>query len=314
MWVSALVSPSWLRARIAQCCVLDATWYLPSVGRDARLEFTKARIPDSIRFDIDEVADPETSLPHMLPRSAEAFQQALQRLGIRPRTADPAETAIVCYSRNGAFIASARVWWTFRAFGFDRVFVLDGGFKAWLDAGYEIEAGEPRPNRENGECSAQAGSFPVGFRRDLLCSLTEIREYIRGVRAMQLMDARPRGRFHGIEPEPRPGLRRGHIPGARSIPYETLICNEGYSLRPPDELRRIFSSHIRHAALGTTMSIDGGAEAPLIASCGSGVTAAVVALALHELGVPDCAIYDGSWTEYGALADMPLETTQEPPV
>ncbi len=282
---------------------------MPATGKDTRAEFAKARIPGAVRFDIDEVADTETSLPHMLPRTAEAFQQALQRLGIHPKTANPAETAIVCYAKNGAFIASARAWWMFRVFGFDRVFVLDGGFKAWRDAGYELETGEPTlSNQDQGDATV-TDSFPVHFRQDLVSSLTEIQACIQGIRPIQLVDARSRGRFIGIEPEPRPGLRGGHIPGAQNVPYETLLCNDGCSLRSPDELRRIFASCVPHDALGTTLSGQSDANAPLVASCGSGVTAAIVALALHEIGIPDCAIYDGSWAEYGALAEMPVETS-----
>ncbi len=274
----SVVSTAWLGDRLGDPAlrILDATWYLPHLQRDARAEYRQAHIPGAQYFDIDAIADRRQGLPHMLPDAA-TFAEAVGALGIG------AGDHVVAYGGKN-LVASARVWWTFRAFGHDRVVVLDGGFPKWRDEGRPIEAGEP---------TTTARRFTARFHPELVTDLAAVRRNVE-TRVTQVVDARSAGRFAGTEPEPRAGLRGGHIPGSLSLPYDRLFGPDGM-LRSPDDLRRVFE--------GAGVALD----RRIATTCGSGVTACVLALGLDRVGRPDVAVYDGSWTEWGGRDDVPVE-------
>jgi thiosulfate/3-mercaptopyruvate sulfurtransferase len=273
-----LVGTDWLAKHLDEpdVRVVDGTWHMPQLGRDARSEFAQAHIPGAVFFDIDRIADHTTSLPHMLP-TADEFADAVGALGIGDGN------RVVVYDVRGV-VSAARVWWTFRVFGHDRVAVLDGGLRAWKAEGRPLEAGEPTPPRR---------VFRAWRRSELVRDLAAVREIV-ATRGEQLVDARSRGRFAGTEPEPRAGLRGGHIPGSVNLSYELLYRPDG-TLLPPDALRSAF--------------VEAGVDLghPIVTTCGSGVTASVLALALHLVGHSQVAVYDGSWTEWGGRADTPVE-------
>ena len=277
--MDAIVSTDWLAAHLREpdLRIVDGTWHMPQLKRDARTEFAQAHIPGAVFFDIDTIADRSTSLPHMLP-SAPEFAAAVGALGIG------SGDRIVVYDVRGV-VSAARVWWTFRVFGHDAVAVLDGGLRKWQAEGRPLESGEPKP---------AARSFAARLRPALVRDAAAMRENITS-RAAQVLDARSRGRFAGTEPEPRAGLRGGHIPGSLNLPYETLYRPDG-TLKPPDELR------------GAVTSSGVDLQRPVVTTCGSGVTASVLALALFQLGRADVAVYDGSWSEWGGRSDTPIET------
>jgi thiosulfate/3-mercaptopyruvate sulfurtransferase len=272
------VSTAWLDAHLGHggLRVVDATWYPPHLERDARREFHDAHIPDAVFFDIDDIADHDTPLPHMLP-TAERFARKVGALGI-----GSGDRVVVYGARN--LIASARVWWTFRAFGHERVAVLDGGFPRWK--------AERRP-LQSGPGTARPTEFRPSLRTDLVADLESVRANLRA-RSHQVVDARSVGRFVGSEPEPRPGLRPGHIPHSLNLPYDWLFA-EGGALLPIDALRTVFQR------AGVDL------DRPVIATCGSGVSACVLALGLHALGRKHTAVYDGSWTEWAGHPDTPVE-------
>jgi thiosulfate/3-mercaptopyruvate sulfurtransferase len=250
---------------------------MPQLKRDARAEFAQAHIPGAAFFDIDGIADHTTPLPHMLP-TPEAFAEAVGALGVG--TAD----RVVVYDVRGV-ISAARVWWTFRVFGHDRVAVLDGGLRAWTAEGRPVESGVPAPPRRE---------FRARLRPELVRDLAAMQKNLTA-RSEQVLDARSRGRFEGTEPEPRAGLRGGHIPGSLNLPYESLYRPDG-RLKPPEALRSAF------VIAGADL------DRPVTTTCGSGVTASVLALALHLLGHRRVAVYDGSWTEWGGRPDTPVES------
>jgi len=261
-----LVTLEWLAGQIGTpgLMVFDATFYLASEGRDAKAEFRAAHIPGTQFFDISVVADPDTSLPHMVP-SAGRFQTLLRMMGVSD------DSRLVFYDQKGV-ATSPRGWWLMGLFGHDRVAVLDGGLPGWVAAGQPTESGDapvPAP-----------GTFTARLRADRLRGLGDM---LDGAPAL-ILDARSRGRFSGAEPEPRPGLPGGHMPGARNIPSSTVAA--GGRMLPPANLRQIFE------AAG-----DDGTR-PVVTTCGSGITATVLTFARTVAGLPPGAVYDGSWTEW----------------
>jgi thiosulfate/3-mercaptopyruvate sulfurtransferase len=274
-----LVTTTWLAAHLgeADLRIVDGSWHMPQLKRDPHREFLDAHIPGAVFFDIDAIADRATSLPHMLPSETE-FGRAVGALGIGDGD------RIVVYDSRGV-ISAARVWWTFRAFGHDTVSVLDGGLRAWQAEGRPLESGAPTPRPQR---------FTAKLRPELVRTLAQVRANLTSHRE-QVLDARSRGRFAGTEPEPRAGVRGGHIPGSLNLPYETLYRPDA-TLRSTAELQRAFEEV--GIALGK----------PVVTSCGSGVTASVLALGLHLAGHQQVAVYDGSWTEWGGRDDTPVET------
>jgi thiosulfate/3-mercaptopyruvate sulfurtransferase len=276
---TGLVSTAWLAEHLhaPDLKVVDATWYLPTLQRDARAEHAAAHVPGAVYFDIDDIADEQSPLPHMLPSPAK-FSSRVRKLGLGDGT------RIVVYDAN-RYSASARVWWMFRVFGHSDIAVLDGGLVKWRAEGRPLDDRPVVPREAH--FSARQNHLLVRELEQIRANLVERRE--------QLVDARPAGRFRGTEPEPRPGLRGGHIPQSLNLPHLDLLAADG-TLRPPAELRARFD------AIGLELG------RPIVTSCGSGVTACTVALALHQLGLPDVAVYDGSWSEWGGRGDTPVES------
>lgn len=276
----ALVSSDWLAAHLddASVRVLDGSYHLPTAKRDAGAEFLAAHIPGAAFFDIEEICDPTNELPHMLP-TAEAFAAAAGMLGI------DASTHVVVYDAYG-LMSAARVWWMLRVFGHDRVSVLDGGFPKWRNEGHPTEAGPARDASRR---------FTATFRPDLVRARSDLVANL-GAPTFQVADARSNARFLAQAPEPRAGLRGGHIPGSASLPYTALLDPATQTLLPPDMLAKRFAE----AGLDPSR--------PIVASCGSGVTACVLALGLYTLGHTQTPVYDGSWSEWGLPDGPPVAT------
>ena len=275
-----LVTPTWLAAQQAEGCVkvMDASWYLPAEQRDPAAEFETTHIDGAVFFDIDGVRDPDNPLPHMLP-SPSLFGAEMAQLGISN------SDAVIVYDGAGLFSAP-RAWWTLRIFGHDNVAVLNGGLPAWRAANLPVVSGP---------ATSGAGTFEAGFWPELVRDLTQVLSNLEN-QAEQVVDARGRGRFDGSEPEIRPGVRSGHIPGSFNLPYPDLINATDKSLLPVERLKAAFTEH------GVDL------ERPIITTCGSGISAALLALALHVCGHAEVAVFDGSWTEWGSREDTPTET------
>lgn len=276
---SFLVSTEWLADHLGApgIAIVDGSWHLPKAGRNGAEEFLARHIPGAVHFDIDAIADKTTDLPHMLPDPV-AFSSAARQLGVGDGM------KIVVYDASGLFSA-ARVWWTFRAFGAEDVVVLDGGLPKWIAEGRPVAEGPAHPPQRH--FTARLNHALVADKADLLVASRKA-----GGEGPQILDARGAGRFRGEEPETRPGLRAGHIPGARNLPWESILT-EG-RLADPDRLLKAF------AEAGIDLA------RPVVTTCGSGVTASILALALAQLGRDQAPVYDGSWTEWGADPALPI--------
>ena len=275
-----IVDTAWLAEHLHApgMIVLDGSWHLPTTRRDPKAEFVSEHIPGAVFFDIDDLSDEKSSLPHMLPSTIK-FASRMKRMGIGDGM------KVVVYDTQGLFSA-ARVWWTFRAMGHEDVAVLDGGLKKWKAEGRPLEDGPPGKRFERHFTPLQN----TGLIRDM----ADIKEIV-AKRDTQLVDARSAARFEGREAEPRPGVRSGHIPGSRNVPAGSLLNADG-TLKSSTELLAIF----------TAAGVD--PKAPVVTTCGSGVTASIASLALAVIGQTNAAVYDGSWAEWGAEGGPPIAT------
>jgi len=276
--VDPVVSTSWLEARLGEpdLVILDASWYLPSSGRDAAEEYRQRHIPGAVFFDLDRASDPHSQWPHMFPGDDE-FSRYLGSLGVGPAS------RVVAYEGSGTFLSAARAWWMLRVAGHGAVSVLDGGLTRWCAEG--------RPVRQGTE-NRTPTTFRAKLRGGEIVTRDELRELLATGRA-QVVDMRVAERFSGTAPEPRPGIPSGHIPGSLNLPHTELLAPDGTLLRN-DALRQ------RLAAAGVDP------DRPVVASCGSGTSACALLLALATLGTTGHRLYDGSWTEW-AGSGMPVE-------
>ena len=273
-----VVSSDWLAKEMGNpdLRIVDASFYLPAQNRDADAEYAAGHIPGAVRFDHDKVADHSTDLPHMVP-SPEVFAEAVGQMGIGEND------RIVIYDGPGIFSAP-RAWWLFRTMGARNVYVLDGGLDGWKAEGRPIQSEVPSPAPK---------TFTPSFRPEKVVNIEKMKS-IAEAGSRQIADARGAGRFAAAEPEPRQGLRSGHMPGARSLP--SGIFSADGKLKTLPELRQV----IEEAGIDLAR--------PVVTTCGSGITAAIITLALESLGHDDNALYDGSWTEWGSRADTPVVT------
>ena len=278
-----IVSTEWLNAHLGSpdIAIIDASWHLPTAKRDAKAEFATGHIPGAQVFDIDAISDTSTNLPHMLP-SPEKFSSIVRKLGIGDGK------KVIAYDAAGLFSA-ARAWWMFKVFGHEDVVVLDGGLPKWMAEGRPLEDGPALKPQER--------HFTARYRRMMVRDQSDVAAALKSG-AAQIADARSGTRFRGEEVEPRPGVRAGHMPGARNLHYASLLNPDG-TLKSRSEIEAAFR------AAGVDLS------RPVITSCGSGITAAILSLGLTLVGVRDHALYDGSWTEWGGNPDAHIATGPE---
>ncbi|CAN5253770.1 3-mercaptopyruvate sulfurtransferase [soil metagenome] len=274
-----LVSTAWLQEHLGapDVRIVDGSIHLPTANRDPAAEYKQAHIPGAVFFDIDEISDEASPLPHMLPHPVK-FSSRMRKLGLGDGS------RIVVYDSAGLFSA-ARVWWMLRVMGHQDVVVLDGGLPKWIAEGRPIEDLPPPPRERH---------FTVRFDNALIRNLAEVQRDLETGKE-QILDARPAARFAGQAPEPRQGVRSGHMPGSHNLPWETLLGPDG-ALLPAENLAE------RFAAVGIDTA------KPVVTTCGSGVTAAILALALARLGKWRTPVYDGSWAEWGSREDLPIAT------
>jgi thiosulfate/3-mercaptopyruvate sulfurtransferase len=275
------VSCDWLEEHLKDPSVkiIDGSWHMPSDNRDARAEYEKSHIPGAVFFDIDGIADKATDLPHMLP-SEGTFEKAVSHLGISNRD------TLVIYDTKGLFSAP-RVWWTFKIMGHENVYVLEGGLPEWQ-----------KQNKPVSDIQAQItpSKYEAAIDMPAYATAETVKDNLKRKSAV-VLDARPTPRFKGEAPEPRPGLACGHIPGSLNLPFAELI--ENGRLKDDDKLREAFNINGLNLAK------------PVITTCGSGITAAILYIALYRLGHESLALYDGSWAEWGSMSDAPISTTDK---
>ncbi|GAV73506.1 Rhodanese domain-containing protein [Cephalotus follicularis] len=295
-----VVSVDWLHAKLREpgMKVLDASWYMPDEQRNPIQEYQVAHIPGTLFFYVDGIVDRKTNLPHMLP-SEDAFAAAVSALGIENKD------ELVVYDGKGIFSA-ARVWWMFRVFGHDRVWVLDGGLPRWRASGFDVESSASGDAILKASAASEAIekvyqgqtvgpiTFQTNFQSHLVWTLEQVRKNVMG-QTHQHIDARSKARFDGTAPEPRKGIRSGHVPGSKCIPFGQML-DGSQALLPADELKKRFEE------AGISL------ERPIVTSCGTGVTACILTLGLHRLGKTDAVVYDGSWTEW-AQSETAVDTS-----
>jgi thiosulfate/3-mercaptopyruvate sulfurtransferase len=274
-----VVSFDWLKSRIGEpgLKIVDASWYLPAQNRDGATEFTASRIPGAVFFDQDKIVEPASELPHTIPTAAD-FASAASGLGL-----SEADT-IVVYDGPGMFSAP-RVWWLLRIFGAGNTYVLDSGFDSWKQQGLPVETGEP--------AKPVPAVFNPALNSRAITDLEQMRSIV-DTGTSQIADARGPGRFTGVEAEPRAGMRQGHMPGARNVPFPTLLEDGKLKSIPA----------LRQALEASGLDLD----KPVVTTCGSGVTAAVITLALQSVGHHNNTLYDGSWSQWGGRQDTPIVT------